>query len=541
MKSQIAKLSFASITLFLLLAMGKVPVYGENEFALRIAPVFGVPVGSEIWKPGMGAAASLDWAFLRFSPSGIPGALGLGVTAGAGFGSMGVADGSTLSLLEGGAGAFLRWRPFDRWTFRFDFRTGVYQYQWEDKSNTRPLFSGGLSADFHLLPAMSLFAEAGMSSYAFTDKPITSLNFGLGVRLNLTEIMGGHARVRSEKTDQRRIFPVSYAWYEHNPVAAIHVANDEPNTITDINFLFFMDRYMGQPVIFATLPSLGPGEAAEIPVTALFNEAMLSLTENVSANGLIQIQYRSLGTKKEAGFPVQMPVYHRNAMNWDDDRRAAAFVSARDPAARLFAKYTASVVDSQGRSGIPRNVQYAAALFEALTAYGISYVIDPASSFVEMSDNASALDSLNYPYQTLLYRGGDCDDLSILFCAMLEVLGVDTAFITIPGHIYMAFDTGEGDWNAAGKDLIEHEGRRWMPVEITVPGEGFAQAWRIGAREWRNAEAGRKAVYPMGDSWKLYPPVSVPGAGDRLPLLPPETEIVTRYNAVMNRLKDWGF
>jgi hypothetical protein len=42
----------------------------------------------------------------------------------------------------------------------------------------------------------------------------------------------------------------------------------------------------------------------------------------------------------------------------------------------------------------------------------------------------------------LYYRGGDCDDLSILYCSLLEVLGLDTAFITVPGHIYAAFDTG---------------------------------------------------------------------------------------------------
>jgi hypothetical protein len=147
-----------------------------------------------------------------------------------------------------------------------------------------------------------------------------------------------------------------------------------------------------------------------------------------------------------------MPVYHRNALSWDDDRRAASFVSSRDGAARFFARYVASIVDgipadTLPANGLPRNVQYAAALFEALAAYGISYVIDPASSFVEMSEDAAALDSLNYPYQTLYYRGGDCDDLSILYCAMLEALGVDTAFITIPGHIYAAFDAG-GDYRS---------------------------------------------------------------------------------------------
>ena len=338
------------------------------------------------------------------------------------------------------------------------------------------------------------------------------------------------------------MFPVSYAWYKDNPAATVRITNNEPNTVTDVSLSLFMDRYMGQPEPFAVIPRLAPGESADVPVTALFNEAMLSLTENVNANGQALMSYRSLGARKETDFPVQMPVYHRNALSWDDDSRAASFVSPRDPAARLFARYVASIADRMSEArlpekGLPRNVRYAVALFEALAVYGINYVIDPASSFVELSENASALDSLNYPYQTLYYRGGDCYDLSILYCAMLEALGVDTAFITIPGHIYMAFDTGaeNGAFSAAVQsDLIAHNGKLWMPVEITVPGEGFYRAWRIGIRQWRAAASGSLAgeerrLYPMRESWALYPPVTVPEAGDRLPDLPEEGEIARRF------------
>jgi hypothetical protein len=261
-------------------------------------------------------------------------------------------------------------------------------------------------------------------------------------------------------------------------------------------------------------------------------------------------------------------------MSWDDDRRAASFVSARDPAAVLFARYTESIMRKHLRPEVPPNVQYALALFEALNIYGINYIIDPSSSYISMSEDASALDSLNYPYQTLFYRGGDCDDLSILFCSLLEVLNIDTAFVTVPGHIYMAFDTGirreegggrkeevgrrslgeAGTAEAALKEqsstllpppfslpslsslLIEHDGKYWMPVEITIPSEGFTQAVRVGAREWHGAAVTLEAnqtgkaepgmLYPMRDSWKLYPPVSVPGAGERLPSLPAEPALV---------------
>ena len=78
-------------------------------------------------------------------------------------------------------------------------------------------------------------------------------------------------------------------------------------------------------------------------------------------------------------------------------------------------------------------------LFERERLFGLAYVVDPSTSYVEKSANKSAVDSLQFPHQTLFYRGGDCDDMSILFSALLEAVGVKTAFITIPGHIFMAF------------------------------------------------------------------------------------------------------
>jgi hypothetical protein len=507
------------------------PVFAEQEFSLSLSPVFEVPAGKEHFGPGAGGAAALEWAFLPF----------MGINAGGGFSSLSTGAGSGFTLYRGGIGPFFRWRPFDRWTFRADVRAGVYQYRWEDYSNTRPFAGGGLRAEFHLLPSLSLYAGGDYALHAFSDSPLNTFSLTAGIRLNLSEIMGGEARLRGEKIEQQRVFPVSYAWYRDNPAAAVRITNNEPNTVTGVNLSLFMDRYMGQPEPFAAIPRLAPGESVDVPVTALFNEVMLSLTENVNANGQVLMSYRSLGARKETEFAVQMPVYHRNALSWDDDRRAASFVSARDPAARLFARYVASIVDSLPDNGLPRNVRYAAALFEALAAYGMNYVIGPASSFVELSENASAVDSLNYPCQTLYYRGGDCDDLSILYCAMLEALGVDTAFITIPGHIYAAFDTGGENspfFHTRQDDLIAHEGRLWMPVEITVPGEGFFTAWRIGAREWRQSaeQIAMRAMYPMGESWAIYPPVTVPWAGDRLPDLPEEGEIVRRFTETIKRL-----
>ncbi|MDR0710680.1 MAG: hypothetical protein LBF77_11510, partial [Spirochaetaceae bacterium] len=146
----------------------------------------------------------------------------------------------------------------------------------------------------------------------------------------------------------------------------------------------------------------------------------------------------------------------------------------------------------------------------------------------------------------------------------------------IPGHIYAAFDTGiesglafdvgtlgegkqgEGNqgegWRAEG--LIEHGGKLWMPVEVTVPGEGFYQAWRIGAREWgrfasqtvsefsqgeNSAQIGGEAkLYPMRESWAVYPPVTVPEAGDNLLDVPEEKTFTGAVEREMKKMEGAG-
>ena len=522
-----------AVVLFLLSVIGIAGFSAENEFSARLAPVFEAPLSMSNFGPGIGASAALEWAFLPF----------LGVSAEGGIINLGVKDGSTFNMVKGGAGIFYRLRPFERWTFRGDARAGIYRYRWEKYENTKPKISAALSAEFHITPYLSLYGEGAFNWQMFSDAgSLNTLGAGIGLRFNLSELMtGGYARVRGEKTEQKNIFPVFYAWYSENPFAAVRIVNSEPNTVTNVSVLLSLDQFLGQPDEFARAAALKPGEAIEFPVTARFNESILGITDNIIVSGKILVRYSSLGMKKETSFPVQFPVFHRNALTWDDDRRAASYVSVKDPAARLFARYAASAADGQPFYNIPRNIGYAAAIFEALKVYGIKYVIDPLSSYVEMSADTLALDYVSYPYQTLYFRSGDCDDLSVLFCSLLQILGINTAFITVPGHIYAAFETGIPSDTPAGKnvpaeELIDYGGQYWAPVEITLLGGDFYLAWRTGYSEWR-ANPNDRQFYPMKENWAVYQAVNVPATSDWLPDLPDADELRKVFIPVLNKLK----
>jgi tetratricopeptide (TPR) repeat protein len=156
---------------------------------------------------------------------------------------------------------------------------------------------------------------------------------------------------------------------------------------------------------------------------------------------------------------------------------------------------------------------------------------------------AQEIDFLQFPRQTLAYKSGDCDDLAVLYAALLSAASVDTAFITVPGHIYLAVALDSAPENAvkvlgSAEDLIIRDGRAWVPVEVTLVRESFLAAWQEGAREWREYAGKPEAgFYPLAEAWKLFEPVGLPGGAD---VTPPSNERITAaYKAEIVRVADY--
>src|SRR5208283_4491156 len=117
-----------------------------------------------------------------------------------------------------------------------------------------------------------------------------------------------------------------------------------------------------------------------------------------------------------------------------------------------------------------RNFVSAVRLFSALRAVGLRYVVNPLSPYETLSRDSTAVDFVRFPVETLDAKSGDCSDLSVLYDSLLESTGVDTAYITTPGHIFTAFNLGmtaEQAVRVFGKtdDLITKDGVAWVPIE----------------------------------------------------------------------------
>ncbi len=395
--------------------------------------------------------------------------------------------------------------------------------------------TGGIFVSYKINPTISVFAGGGASHYAYKNsKFITAADVTPGVTFNLTKAFSNKTNVSVNQDELKPVFPVFYSWYNENPFGSVEVTNNEDVTITDVNVYFFQPQYMSQPKECGKMAKLKQGESFSVDLRAFFNEQMLELNEKNDTMSTITVEYKYLGKKQTATFPMIVPVYGRNNMSWEDDRCASAFVSSKDPAAMWFAKYVVSTIRENIRSGLTTNIQYAMGIFDALDQFGINYVKDPTSAFEDNVGTAS-IDFLQFPYQTLMYRGGDCDDLSILVCSLLESVGIKTAFITIPGHIFMAFDSGftveeAQEYFLTLDEFIVDGNKVWVPLEITLTDEGFNKAWHKGAWEWNTAaRSGNAMLYKMEDSWKIYKPVNVPGAVARF-TLPEETYVARLFS-----------
>ena len=99
------------------------------------------------------------------------------------------------------------------------------------------------------------------------------------------------------------------------------------------------------------------------------------------------------------------------------------------------------------------------------------------------AENVAAVDYLQYPRDTLARKSGDCDDLSILYCSLLQALDIDTAFVTTPGHIFAAVALGVAPEDA--KRLFAYLGMQPAQIESMFVMPFSAWCFCVSPTSWQ--------------------------------------------------------
>jgi hypothetical protein len=509
----------------------------DSLFSLKLTPTFTIPVTErDLFGPGGGFDL---YAELKLPPFPI-----LFFQAGFGYYISATDGDATLSTLPFGAGIGFNWEITKGLNLGAFGRFGYFYSFLNDKSGEgggNPFVSAGAYFYFKPIPAFSIGIESAFRSYTrfYSDITISigaSYNFKpFSRRKEAIIIIEKGVGLEIYDIDLDSIFPVFYGYYDDHPIGVAVLHNWEKSTIKDIRLTIFQEQYMTDPKVCDVPEELEPGEKIQIDLLGLFNDSILEVTEGTKVSLKITLEYTLQGKSYKRELIETLSMYDRNALSWDDDRKASVFVTAKDPTVLKFSKYVANLIEGEVSSEVNENLLKGMAMYEALRIYGLKYVIDPSTPYKDFSEDTQAVDFLQFPKQTLEYKAGDCDDLSVLYCALMESIGVETAFVTVPGHIFVAFSLNLTPAEAKKffskpDDLIYMDNKMWVPVELTLLNEGFLKAWQSGASQWREHTSKMQAsFYAMHDSWEIYKPVGFSEDAEPI-VLPDSIRVLNVFN-----------
>ena len=541
-------------------------------FSLTLTPSVTVPLGRDApyYNPGFGADISADFRMPFFPVWFVSGSVGYSLVP--------LEAVTSLSLLSGGVGTGLR---FDSGKLGVKVRgTGGYFYGFLNDGTSRgganPFAAGGASISWAFTPSLSAglgatyrnffglyndlsiqlggafsFLPGGGQAWkpssrpAVEEKPLPAKPEPIKEEpvkaepQRATAQLAPGAGLEVSSVEFFNVFPVFFKYYSSHALGRIVVKNADTAAARDVKAGFFLKQYMDNPSFSNALGSLAPGEEKAIELYGLLKSDILEISEPTLLSANISVEYTQGGKPQKKEVARNVRVQDRNALTWEDDRGAAAFVTAKDPTVLKFSKNVSAMLSAKANKAVNRNILAAMGIHEALRAAGLAYVVDPARPFDRMYQNKSAIDFLQFPAQTLDYRAGDCDDLAILYCALLESQSVSTAFITVPGHVFMALslDMKPEDARKAflrPDDFIYTQDAAWIPIEVTERKGDFLKAWETGAKEWRENQArGLAKLHPLNDCWQIYEAVGFSGTAVSI-AMPAEETVVKAYTAEVN-------
>ena len=332
------------------------------------------------------------------------------------------------------------------------------------------------------------------------------------------------------------VFSSHYKYYNRVPLARVTLRNNGPAPLQKIKVSFAVQGFMDFPSE-VDVAELHFNQQTEVSLPATFNNRILEVSETTPIQAQIKVVYYQGGAENSVVRNVPFKLYSRSTIRWDRKERFAAFVTPNDPPIVDFSR-GAVLPFSQAHRGspVPEPIRLAWALFEGLGTYGISYAPRPNNPYDRVSLDSATVDTMQFARETLSRKSGDCADVVALLASGLEGMTIPTAALDAPGHLFLMFDTGESRKEALAYPesmLVSYAGTYWIPLEATMLGSPFMDAWKRGAEQVRRwQQQGKVAVLDIHQAWETFEPVTLPDV--KWDVKPPSLKAVED-----KFLKDW--
>lgn len=489
------------------------------DISLRLAPSVLFPPSKDTYDLGFGGTAQIDANLFNVMSVGLEG----------GYTTVRPKNLASLNFFSGGIGVGAYYYPISRLYVGAGAAFGVYNvstvFTVKDENDTEKskqesasdfYYRGYGEVGFRLNPSVTISANGGYVSYLIhNSKPIHSAPFaGLSMKVTMDVGSKGSGNVSAVIEQYDDIYPLFMQLYRTASAGTIKIQNFESAEIRNVKVTFRAGKYTASSMECATIPLLQKFKSEEVPLMIDFSDEILNFSENGAISGEVVIEYELLGKKKVSVENVVLQVNNRNAFRWGDAAALAAYISPDTPEVLELAKFCAGIARNNLYTGMNRNIQFTAAIFEGLRAAGISYSGDVTTPYTTYHKDVE-LDSVQYPLQTMDCLSGDYDDLGILLAACLESVGIPTAVIPYDDDflLLVSIDVKPSlalNHFATEDSILVDDSDVYFALSMSAFEKGFPESRKVGTEKLAICKADTEGKYEYLNThlaWELYPPV----------------------------------
>ena len=379
---------------------------------------------------------------------------------------------------------------------------------------------GGLQKDLYTSEGMIYSFGFGLKwqfinfdySYTIPSTLENTSRFSIGFFFDLFP-----SKVRIEKAKLKQIFPSQYKHYTNNPLGHISLVNvgEEP---IHAKLGVFIPNLMEKPTEKSII--VRPKIQDDFPINVVLKDNILEINDDMASSITVEVSYKTKRKTYSDKYNASVVVYNKNAINWTASgvESAASFITTTSDGIDRFNRETIINLKRNESEFIGENISKAMQIFNALSAYDIQYIADPNNPYGVVSTTEQAVDNIQFPEETLSKKRGDCDDLTVLYAALLENAGIQTAFLSVPEHLFLLINSGipENQQLVLGLNsdqYVIYHNMVWIPVEVTMVGKSFSDAWMFGINRYNQYESlNQIEIIPVHQAWQRYPAVQVKSA-----------------------------
>jgi len=311
------------------------------------------------------------------------------------------------------------------------------------------------------------------------DKIMLSLNLSLSFKHEKTVELFD-LKIKND------IFPTLDEEYVRYPIAVGYVRNltDKKVTVKPASVI----NAVNDEIIYSPQVEINPKDSAEVNFYTIISES-----KNFDKRKIENAVFYLYSADNEFEDKIEKPLLVQTLNSWDGKVSNLSYFVHKD--FDYIIKYSTEIyqINSQAIDSNPvlKNF-YLIKIFYEHFIQNMTYLSDPRTS----------LEYVQFPKETIIRKGGDCDDLATAFSAMLESMGIETAFVDFKSpdgvsHVNLLINT---NLTADEANLITQNDKKyflrknqsgtdevWIPVE-TTNFESFDSAWEMAAEKF-NREA----------------------------------------------------